>query len=148
MTGGLDAPIVKVNDPNTKDLFCGPLAENTITSGQGSGPNTFELRPATSVRTGALSSARFGGWVSSDRPALGTYVCVWLLQGAPMGGFESQVRPGEAGASVPRASRLAAAPQSTFQMTDSPAAPVVEVGVPTYAHPCGGTKPIGVIEAM
>ena len=40
---------------------------------------------------------RFGGWVSADRPVLGTYVCAWLTQGAPMGGFESQVRPGEPG---------------------------------------------------
>jgi hypothetical protein len=73
------------------------LSANTITSGQGSGPNTFELRPTTSVRTGTISSARFGGWVSSDRPALGSYVCVWLSQGAPMGGFLSQVRAGEPG---------------------------------------------------
>lgn len=85
---------------STRDLFCGVLAANTITSGQGSGPNTFELRPTTSVRTGTVGSARFGApdsWVSADRPALGTYVCVWLTQGAPMGGFESQVRSGEPG---------------------------------------------------
>lgn len=82
----------KTNDATTKDLFCGVLSANTITSGQGSGPNTFELRPTTSVRTGTIGSARFGGWVSSDRPALGTYVCVWLGKGAPMGGFLSQVR--------------------------------------------------------
>ncbi len=80
-----------------KDLFCGVLAANTITSGQGSGPNTFELRPATSARTGTIGSTRFGGWVSADRPGLSTYVCVWLIQGAPMGGFESQVRAGESG---------------------------------------------------
>lgn len=80
-----------------KDLFCGVLAANTVTSGQGSGPNTFELRPATSVRTGTVGSTRFGGWVSPDRPALGTNVCVWLLQGAPVGGYESQVRSGESG---------------------------------------------------
>ncbi len=85
----------KTNDATTMDLFCGVLSENTITSGQGSGPNTFELRPATSVRTGTIGSARFGGWASPDRPALGTYVCVWLRQGAPMGGFRSRVRSGE-----------------------------------------------------
>ena len=87
----------KTNNPTTNDLFCGVLTENTITSGQGSGPNTFELRPTTSVRTGTLGSARFGGWLSVDRPALGTYVCVWLGQGAPIGGFESQVRSGDPG---------------------------------------------------
>jgi len=91
------SPATTVPASSTRDLFCGVLAANTITSGQGSGPNTFELRPTTSVRTGTVGSARFGGWVSGDRPALGTYVCVWLTQGAPMGGFESQVRSGESG---------------------------------------------------
>ena len=80
----------------TNDLFCGELSSNTITSGQGSGPNTFELRPTTSVRTGTVGTVRFGGW-TVDRPALGTYVCVWLAQGAPISGFQSQVRPGDAG---------------------------------------------------
>jgi hypothetical protein len=89
--------LAKTFDPTTNDLFCGVLSENSITSGQGSGPNTFELRPTTSVRTGSIGSARFGGWISADRPALGTYVCVWLSQGAPMGGFQSQVRSGAPG---------------------------------------------------
>jgi hypothetical protein len=31
----------KTNDATTKDLFCGVPSANTITSGQGSGPNTF-----------------------------------------------------------------------------------------------------------
>ena len=87
----------KTNSAITQDLFCGVLSVNTIASGQGSGANTFELRPTGSVRTGTVGSARFGGWVSADRPALGTYVCVWLEQGAPMGGFLSQVRAGETG---------------------------------------------------
>ena len=78
------------------DLFCGQLSSNTITSGQGSGPNTFELRPTTSLRTGTVGSVRFGGWVT-DRPPFGTYVCVWLAQGAPVSGFQSQVRSGDAG---------------------------------------------------
>lgn len=90
-------PVAKTYDPITNDLFCGVLSENSITTGQGSGPNTFELRPTTSVRTGSIGSARFGGWNSADRPALGTYVCVWLSQGAPMGGFQTQVRSGEPG---------------------------------------------------
>lgn len=88
---------LKTGDATTKDLFCGVLARNSITSGEGSGPNTFELRPATSARTGTIGGARFGGWASAGPPALGTYVCVWLTQGAPMGGFQSQVRSGEPG---------------------------------------------------
>jgi len=78
------------------DLFCGTLSSNSVTAGQGSGPNTFELRPTTSLRTGTVGSVRFGGWIT-DRPALGTHVCAWLAQGAPVSGFEGQVRSGEGG---------------------------------------------------
>lgn len=90
-------PLLKTYDPTTNDLFCGVLSENSITSGQGSGPNTFELRPTTSVRTGTFGSVRFGGWTTPDRPALGTYACVWLSRGVPMGGFLSKVGSGEPG---------------------------------------------------
>jgi hypothetical protein len=90
-------PAAKTFDPATNDLFCGVLSDNSITSGQGSGPNTFELRPTTSVRTGTVGSVRFGGWAATDRPALGTYVCVWISQGAPIGGFQTQLRSGEPG---------------------------------------------------
>ena len=89
------APSTTVSHTSTQDLFCGVLSANTVTFGQGSGANTFELRPTNSVRTGTLGSARFGGWVSA--PALGTYVCVWLDQGAPMGGYVSRALPGEPG---------------------------------------------------
>ena len=85
-------PAANVNN----DLFCGELSSNTITSGQGSGPDTFELRPTTSLRTGTVGSVRFGGW-STDRPALGTYVCAWLSRGAPVSGFQAEVRSGDAG---------------------------------------------------
>ena len=80
-------PAANVNN----DLFCGELSPNTIASGQGSGPNTFELRPTTSLRTGTVGSVRFGGWITPDRPALGTYVCAWLVRGAPIFGFQSRV---------------------------------------------------------
>ena len=88
---------VKSSDPNTYELTCGVLSQNTITSGQGSGPNTFELRPATSLRAGTFSSALFGGWVAPDRPAFGTYVCLTLARGAPSAGFLSQVHVGDPG---------------------------------------------------
>jgi hypothetical protein len=90
-------PVAKTFDPTRNDLYCGALSENRITSGQGSGPNTFELRPTTSVRTGTVGSVLFGGWIAPDRPSLGTYVCVWLSQGVPMAGFESQVPSGQPG---------------------------------------------------
>jgi hypothetical protein len=86
-------PAANVNN----DLFCGELSPNTITSGQGSGPNTFELRPTTSLRTGTVGSVRFGGWMTPDRPALGTYVCAWLVRGAPIFGFQSRVLAGYPG---------------------------------------------------
>ena len=90
-------PPAKIYDPITNDLFCGVLSENSITTGQGSGPNTFELRPTTSVRTGTVGSVLFGGWITPDRPALGMYVCAWLSKGAPMSGFQSQVFSGQPG---------------------------------------------------
>jgi hypothetical protein len=89
------APSTTVSHTRTQDLFCGVLSANTVTFGQGSGANTFELRPTNSARTGTLGSVRFGGWASA--PALGTYVCVWLEQGAPMGGYLSRALPGEPG---------------------------------------------------
>lgn len=45
-----------------------------------------------------------------------------------------------AGASAPRESRFAVAPQSNFHSVW----PDVVVGEPTYEHPCGSTKPTGV----
>ncbi|MDQ2914484.1 MAG: hypothetical protein M3T56_14690 [Chloroflexota bacterium] len=87
----------KTNDASANELVCGVLSANSITSGQGSGLNTFELRPSTSSRIGTVGSTLFGGWISADRPGLGTYVCVRLGRGAPMAGFLSQVRSGESG---------------------------------------------------
>lgn len=89
--------ITKTNDASLYELSCGVLSANSITTGQGSGANTFELRPSTNLRAGTLGSTLFGGWVSPDRPALGTYVCVSLGRGAPMAGFLSQVLSGEPG---------------------------------------------------
>jgi hypothetical protein len=90
------APIAsaEVEIPIHSDLFCGVMSENMIESGQGSGPNTFELRPAVSERTGTIGSTRFA-W--GDPAPLGTYVCVWVEQAVPMGRFIAQVRPGEPG---------------------------------------------------
>jgi len=97
-TPGLVAPtpLATTGAPSGTDVFCGVLSANSITSGQGSGPGTYELRPATSVRTGAISWERFGGW-TTGRPPLGTYVCALIAQGAPIGGFQTEVRPNETG---------------------------------------------------
>ena len=93
----ISTPPTKTNNAPMYELSCGVLSENSITTGQGSGTNTFELRPSTSVTSGTIGSARFGGWLSPDRPAIGTYVCVWLGRGAPMAGFHSQMPLGEPG---------------------------------------------------
>lgn len=69
---------------------CGTLVANSVASGQGSGPNTYELLSPTAVSVG-----RFG-WVAGES-ALGTYVCVRVLVGVPLAEFSSLLHPGHAG---------------------------------------------------
>lgn len=80
----------KTNDAAATIVACGTVVVNSITSGQGSGPNTYELMSPTGVNVG-----RFG-W-DAGQSALGTYICARLIAGAPMSGFSSLIRPGEAG---------------------------------------------------
>lgn len=97
LASATSTPPLKTIDASMYELSCGVLSANSITTGQGSGANTFELRPSTNLRTGTLGSTLFGGWVGPDRPALGTYVCVSLGRGVPMAGFLSRVAAGEPG---------------------------------------------------
>ena len=69
-------------------VWCGTLVVNSITTGEGSAPNSYQLASPTGLRNG-----RFG-W-QDGRSALGTYVCVRLIGGAPMSGFSGVVSPGE-----------------------------------------------------
>lgn len=85
----IETPPVKTNDPTTV-VRCGTLAANSVASGAGSGPNTYELHAP-----GGVSVARFF-WPTGQAP-LGTYVCARLIPGAPMSGFDSLLRPGEPG---------------------------------------------------
>ena len=71
-------------------IGCGVLSPNSITTGQGSGPNTYELRDQSGAPAGLL----FGLGLE---PALGTYVCLRLIPGVPMNGFSSIVAPNEIG---------------------------------------------------
>ncbi len=80
----------KTNDPVGTVVACGTLVTNSVTSGQGSGPNTYELLSPTGISVG-----RFG-W-DAGQSALGTYLCARLIPGAPMAGFSSLIRAGEAG---------------------------------------------------
>jgi len=75
---------------------------NSVTSGQGSGPNTFELLSPTGVAVGRLF------W-DGGQSAAGTYVCVRAIPGAPVVSFSSLIRPGEPGF----------VPQPTIVATDS-----------------------------
>jgi hypothetical protein len=92
----------KTGSPIGTVVSCGVVVVNSVTSGQGSGPNTWELLSPTGV-----SIARFG-W-DAGQSALGTYLCVRLIPGAPMEGFSALIRPGEAGY----------VPQPTLVATDS-----------------------------
>ena len=65
-------------------LWCGTVVVNSITTGQGSAPNSFQLASPTGVQ-----NARFI-W-QDGASALGTYVCVRLRGGAPMSGFDGVV---------------------------------------------------------
>ena len=82
--------VAKTNEPIGTAIACGTLVVNSITSGQGSGPNTFELLSPTGVPVGRLF------W-DAGQSALGMYVCVRTIAGAPMASFSSLIRPGEVG---------------------------------------------------
>lgn len=69
-------------------LSCGVVAANSITTGEGSAGNSYQLSSAT----GVLGS-RFV-W-QAGQAALGSYVCVRLTAGAPMSGFAGVVSPNE-----------------------------------------------------
>jgi len=67
-------------------MWCGTVVVNSITTGQGSAPNSFQLASPT-----GLQNARFI-W-QDGASALGTYVCVRLRGGVPMSGFDGVVSP-------------------------------------------------------
>lgn len=78
------------SDPFVGLVACGTVVANSVTSGQGSGPNTYELLSPTGIAVGRFA------W-DAGQSALGTYICARLLAGAPMSGFGGLIRPGEAG---------------------------------------------------
>jgi hypothetical protein len=86
----IETPPVKTNDAVTTVVRCGTLAANSVASGAGSGPNTYELHAP-----GGVSVARF--FWPTGQSSLGTYICARLIAGAPMSGFDSLLRPGEPG---------------------------------------------------
>src|SRR5438132_8329141 len=81
-------PPGNTNPPTASVVSCGTLAPNSITSGQGSGPNTYELLSPTGVTIGRVFWA-------SGQASLGTYVCARFIPGAPVAAFDSLIRPGD-----------------------------------------------------
>lgn len=89
--GYIPEPAVWVT-PGTA-VYCGIVIANTITSGQGSGPRTFEFL-ATS---GPGSGGRFSVPESIALPTIGSYLCGQFAQGAPMNGLLMVLRAGDPG---------------------------------------------------
>ena len=81
-------PPGNTNPPTASVVSCGTLAPNSVTSGQGSGPNTYELLSPTGVTIGRVFWA-------SGQASLGTYVCARFIPGAPVAAFDSLIRPGD-----------------------------------------------------
>ncbi len=79
-------PKGKTNDPVRTVVDCGTLVVNPRTSGQGSGPNTFELLSPTGNAVGGFS------WLSGQS-AVGTYICARLMPAVPNSLFELPRRP-------------------------------------------------------
>lgn len=77
--------------PSGTAVYCGVVAPNSVTSGQGSGPRTFELR----VTSGPGGGGRFSVPESIALPAIGSYLCGVFAQGAPMNALLSALRPGD-----------------------------------------------------
>ncbi len=74
-------------------VYCGVVAANSITSGQGSGPRTFELR----VTSGPGGGGRFSVPESIALPTIGSYLCGRFAQGAPMNSLLAVLRPSDPG---------------------------------------------------
>src|SRR4030081_2286043 len=74
-------------------IYCGVVKTNSITTGQGSGPRTFELE----VMIGPGGGGRFSVPESIALPTIGSYICGQFEQGAPMNGLVSIVRIGDPG---------------------------------------------------
>ena len=86
----LTSSSVAANDGATV-VYCGIVTANTTTSGEGSGPRTFEFQ-ATS---GAPSTGRFSVLDTIALPTIGSYICGDFNQGAPFIVLVALLRPGD-----------------------------------------------------
>lgn len=90
-SGYIPEPAVWVT-PGTA-VYCGIVAVNSITTGQGSGPRTYELR----VTSGPGGGGRFSVPESIALPTIGSYLCGQFEQGVPMNGLLTVLRAGDPG---------------------------------------------------
>lgn len=74
-------------------VYCGTVAANSITSGQGSGLRTYELR----VTSGPGGGGRFVVPESIALPTIGSYLCGRFQQGVPVNGLVAVLRAGDPG---------------------------------------------------
>src|SRR5687768_2287290 len=74
-------------------VYCGVVAANRITIGQGSGPRTFELRAAGE----GTGDERFGVPDALPLPTIGSYICGRFEQRVPINSLVAYVQPGEPG---------------------------------------------------
>lgn len=109
-TGYIPEPLVWAT-PGTA-VYCGTVAANSITSGQGSGERTFELR----VTSGPGGGGRFSVPESIALPAIGSYLCGRFTQAVPQNGLVAVLRTGDPGyvaaGSLPSTSTSGPTPRS------------------------------------
>ncbi len=89
--GYIPEPAVFVT-PGTA-VYCGIVAANSLTTGQGSGPRSYELR----VTSGPGGGGRFSVPESIALPTVGSYLCGQFAQGVPMNGLLVVLRAGDPG---------------------------------------------------
>lgn len=104
-------------------VYCGVVAVNSITHGQGSGPRTLELL----VTSGPAGGERFSVSTSIPFPTVGSYICGQFAPGVPLNGLMALLRPGQAGyvaqavtatiTPVPSLVPIAIAPTQTSPLT-------------------------------
>ena len=82
--------------PGSAIILCGIVAANPVTSGEGSGPRTYQLQ-VTSGPPGAASSPLFGVAAAIPLPTVGGYLCGEFQGGVPMMGLVALLRTGDPG---------------------------------------------------
>lgn len=74
-------------------IYCGTVAANSITFGEGSGPRTYELRVTSGPGGGGLFSVPD----VLPLPTIGSYICGQIMQGVPMNGLIAWLGPSDPG---------------------------------------------------